>query len=352
MVANGSVQKCASLGISRLPTLSEREKDPPLLHRRGRFRDFDLLNDATRGWDLDVRQLGRGPLRAEMFQLGVPSAFVTRVTLNQGFEQVGAAPPGIRTFGLIGRGVSGVRWCGQPLSDQAVTSFGRGGDYRAVSGPSFTCHGISLSKERIAEIGETLDDPRLGRLMAADGARVTACDPEVLEELRQALRRVGEASVDGAPGVAACGLSDELQSEIPSRLLRALVSSRGEVSPPSFGARDLAIRRAMPYIESQRDGLITIADLCRATRLSRRTLHYAFKEHFGVSPKIYLTAIRLDGVRRELGPRESQVKVIDVANRWGFWHMGQFAADYRRQFGELPSETLRRRGMGDAGTTG
>jgi AraC family transcriptional regulator, ethanolamine operon transcriptional activator len=30
----------------------------------------------------------------------------------------------------------------------------------------------------------------------------------------------------------------------------------------------------------------------------------------------------------------------DIANTWGFWHMGQFAADYRRQFGELPSETL------------
>ncbi|MCK5375915.1 MAG: helix-turn-helix domain-containing protein, partial [Acidobacteria bacterium] len=32
--------------------------------------------------------------------------------------------------------------------------------------------------------------------------------------------------------------------------------------------------------------------------------------------------------------------VTDVANNWGFWHMGQFAADYRKMFGELPSQTL------------
>lgn len=32
----------------------------------------------------------------------------------------------------------------------------------------------------------------------------------------------------------------------------------------------------------------------------------------------------------------------DVANNWGFWHMGRFAADYRKFFGELPSETLQK----------
>ena len=36
----------------------------------------------------------------------------------------------------------------------------------------------------------------------------------------------------------------------------------------------------------------------------------------------------------------SNEKVANVANRWGFWHLGQFAADYREQFGELPSHTL------------
>ena len=60
-------------------------------------------------------------------------------------------------------------------------------------------------------------------------------------------------------------------------------------------------------------------------------------------PKQYLHARRLAGVRRELRLAPSEVRVVDVANRWGFWHMGRFAADYRKQFGEQPSETLRRR---------
>jgi AraC family ethanolamine operon transcriptional activator len=35
--------------------------------------------------------------------------------------------------------------------------------------------------------------------------------------------------------------------------------------------------------------------------------------------------------------------VQDVAEAWGFWHLSQFATDYRRLFGKRPSETLRER---------
>jgi AraC family ethanolamine operon transcriptional activator len=51
----------------------------------------------------------------------------------------------------------------------------------------------------------------------------------------------------------------------------------------------------------------------------------------------------LNQVRRQLQMRRSdKIKIADVANDWGFWHMGQFAKDYRRMFGELPSDTLAR----------
>jgi len=56
----------------------------------------------------------------------------------------------------------------------------------------------------------------------------------------------------------------------------------------------------------------------------------------------YLKANRLIAVRRQLR-RSSPDKgtITNLANNWGFWHMGQFAADFRRYFGELPSQTLR-----------
>ena len=64
----------------------------------------------------------------------------------------------------------------------------------------------------------------------------------------------------------------------------------------------------------------------------------AFREHFGVTPKTYLRAFRLNCVRKDLLVAAPKTPIADVANRWGFWHIGQFASDYRRQFGELPSQ--------------
>ncbi|RKX37917.1 MAG: hypothetical protein DRP64_16575 [Verrucomicrobia bacterium] len=60
-----------------------------------------------------------------------------------------------------------------------------------------------------------------------------------------------------------------------------------------------------------------------------------------MSPKNYINAMRLNGVHKQLrGAQPGQIRVADAANNWGFWHMGQFAADYRKLFGENPSATL------------
>lgn len=59
-----------------------------------------------------------------------------------------------------------------------------------------------------------------------------------------------------------------------------------------------------------------------------------------MAPATYLRALRLNGVRRDLRGRAAD-SVQDVAAAWGFWHLSQFATDYRRMFGARPSETLR-----------
>jgi len=77
--------------------------------------------------------------------------------------------------------------------------------------------------------------------------------------------------------------------------------------------------------------------------VSERTLEYAFLEKFKVTPKEYIKATRLNKVRTELLQNNSKdCKISTLALFHGFLHMGQFAADYKKWFGESPSETLKR----------
>jgi AraC family ethanolamine operon transcriptional activator len=104
------------------------------------------------------------------------------------------------------------------------------------------------------------------------------------------------------------------------------------------------VREVRRYLLQNHDEAVTIVDLCQRFEISRRTLQYAFQHVMGMNPNAYLRAIRLNGVRRCLrDPHSNVTSVQQAAADWGFWHLSQFARDYRDLFGELPSERLKRR---------
>ena len=107
--------------------------------------------------------------------------------------------------------------------------------------------------------------------------------------------------------------------------------------------RDVVIKNAIDLINSQLDVMPTVSRLCHVTNVSERTLEYAFLEKYQVTPKEYIKANRLNKVKRELMLlKEQNTQISTLAAEHGFWHMGQFAADFRKQFGKLPSEFLNR----------
>ena len=83
--------------------------------------------------------------------------------------------------------------------------------------------------------------------------------------------------------------------------------------------------------------------MCLAVNVESRVLLYCFQEVLGLAPVAYLKYLRLNHVRRQLMLADTQLGDIgNVAARWGFWHMSRFASEYRKLFGELPSETVQR----------
>lgn len=109
---------------------------------------------------------------------------------------------------------------------------------------------------------------------------------------------------------------------------------------PSAAPRD--VKRAIDYIEANLASPVRLPDIVAAADVPGRTLFKHFERFRGVSPMEYLRAARFEAVRRALQDQATADTVADVAMAWGFSHMGRFSAEYRKRFGERPSETRRR----------
>ena len=125
-------------------------------------------------------------------------------------------------------------------------------------------------------------------------------------------------------------------------LAQALVSSEVFLVRASPRKRNQALKNALEYIQSTTDEVVSISSFCRQTGTNERTLQRAFLDTYGTTPKFYMRAYRLNNAYKALLQGDADTTTVtNVAINLGYCHMSQFAADYHRLFGELPSETLR-----------
>ncbi|MDV3128817.1 AraC family transcriptional regulator [Mycobacterium sp. 21AC1] len=103
------------------------------------------------------------------------------------------------------------------------------------------------------------------------------------------------------------------------------------------------VKSAVDRIASEQGAEYTVGELARLAGVSLRTLEAGFRAELDCTPLQYLRRSRLAKAHAELVALKgaSETTVGSVAARWGFFHMGRFAADFRQQFGTSPSQVLR-----------
>jgi transcriptional regulator GlxA family with amidase domain len=129
-------------------------------------------------------------------------------------------------------------------------------------------------------------------------------------------------------------------------LLSKAIEDRDQVLPVTRARsnRVSAFFHATDYIIGGLGGPLNIEDVAAHAAVSPRTLEYAFRDCLGIRPVEYIRMRRLAEARRLLlGVKPEQTRVSDIAQACGFTHQGFFARDYRLQFLELPSQTLKKR---------
>lgn len=173
-----------------------------------------------------------------------------------------------------------------------------------------------------------------------EGIRFTA-DRYSLKEIGGLLNLLGliceEAEAEGElPQV-----HEHYSRIVASKLLGLLQSNVRRELP---GGPTGSFERIACFIEENLKQDIAPAKLAELVHISPRSLYALFEKHVGTTPKSYIRQKRLERIHACLSDPSVPVRnVTEVAMDYGFFHLGRFSESYKSAFGELPSDTLKRR---------
>lgn len=292
-------------------------------------------------WDQTYDQIKRGAFIGRLDELWVDDVQLFRERTSVAVLESGSAWPGSRTFGVPITMEDTGHYCGRTLPLDSLLTLGPTDalDFRAP--PGLDIIGISLSATAFATFSRAVEGVDLERALV--GRKVISPPLKLIQQFRTYLFEIFATATHHPERILGDAVRTELHDQLLERLV-GLITASSPAPAESFTShvrREIVNRARIRAAESS-DQPLTVAALCHALKVSRRSLQYCFQEVLGVSPLQYLHCLRLNGLRRELQAATGPESVHEAAASWGFWHLSACAADYRKMFGELPSVTLRR----------
>ena len=136
-------------------------------------------------------------------------------------------------------------------------------------------------------------------------------------------------------------ITREREDELITRLILASGSETGHwISSGQLDSNRMA--QVEEYLAAHLHTPVERWKLAEIADTSIRNLSRWFIQRHGMGPMAFLKQRRLDMTYLKLlGAGPDEVAVTDVAMKYGFNHLGRFAAEYAQAFGESPSTTLR-----------
>lgn len=321
------------------------DRSKPLLASQAQqldHHDIDQFGEVVRQWDLYFSQIERGEINCGLVQVVNPDFNFIRIQMDRIVDQQGGSAPDSHSFLSITDPSGWVEWCGQSVQENSLLYHGPSGNFETLTNQAWCAYITTISDARLRQVAGMLGFPEAVDLLM-NGKAVKPGNGERVQQLRLLQLRYLAAVLDKSlSGENLIRYQRSLEQQACVEIIHSIIESQQPGDKTCFQSRSLALEDAVTYIRRNAREAVSVADVVEASGVSSRTLYRAFREGLGVSPKHYIKAIRLEGVRKQLSFDHEPLSVTDIANEWGFWHMGDFANDYRREYGELPSSTFRR----------
>lgn len=284
-------------------------------------------------WEQSYDQISPGRFHGTLAELQLPQMQVFRECTNQAVRQTCCVWPDALWFGVPERSES-TRINGRLAGERAIMVRPGDCEFELLTPTEYAIYGIVIRRKALLQAAE-LSGSQIDWAQLAS-AEVMHVDSTERTALLQTLSGLLQSDAE-------CTDQDLRQQVLVNALLALLDTGTVDSAVSnSFQRRQRIVAKARELVLAQHDQSLTVPQLCAQLFVSRRTLQYCFEDVLGMSPMQYLRLTRLNGARRYLKRASSKpLTVQDVATDWGFWHLSQFSCDYRKLFGESPSQSMR-----------
>lgn len=205
--------------------------------------------------------------------------------------------------------------------------------------------GASLVAIRV--VAEELQDALRWIAPHAHAGRFVAASPLLPEQSSFPIKGVLRLYADvfshyGPDQQIAAPLAKQLREQVLSTMWLSVPNNQTEtIYHPEVAHYSWTVRQALDVIAAESSAGHSVVDLARAVNVGVRSLEIAFRRELNDTPHRYLQRTRMRRVHEELRDADPQdATVSELAAKWGFNHLGRFAARYRAEFGVMPSVTL------------
>ena len=308
-----------------------------------RSRDPSLHEQAVKPWELLTDLPASEPFLHEMRYLSAPSFTVYEEHFSCAVRLRGQSPRGFIVLAVPIRLPPKTTCWKAPWSPEQMPTLADGALDVLLGGGH---------KQLVVLVAPALAQRELGEERAQTLERL--CRSRWLPSTERRVAQLRDFLLGLLGAVTAAPLllrNPEAVRSIEADLIRNVVAavhvSDGNPSGPRANAAHIGrarlASRALEYVRAADPISLSIPQLCEAAGVEQRSLEYAFRDTFDLTPLGFLKLRRLHSARHRLLLADpADMAVSDIAYQEGFYHLGRFAAAYRAHFGEYPSATLQR----------
>ena len=310
--------------------------------RELRFADCDQLSDLVSGGDVEFIQLGAGASKGSMMRIDLEGFFLLLADVPNRSACHAASKKGLRVVQVPLRWSRSLYWNGKALDRPGVMIWGDSCEFCRV-GDDLSVLTVAIDESMLRKQIEVWGPSSHSRWDRFNGQMLA--DTPAAHRFIETVKWVIELATHAPERLGFPEVRTQLREQVLLALFEAAEAPGDHVllGNPTTQKRTRIVRRMTDYLLAHPHREMELSDLCQLTGSSARSIAHACQTVLRTSPMRYLKQLRLNRARILLRKGSREVtSVSECAHFAGFSHLGRFSADYRRTFGESPSQTLDR----------